>query len=370
MTADIEGTAAPSFPWVDVHHHSYFPDIVALLARHGIDEMAPGVPVPTWSEGAALEAMDAAGIDAAVASVVFPDAAAATAGLDARALARRTNELLADLVARHPGRFGALAALPLPGPENAGVDAALREAAYALDELHLDGVLLTASLPDGSYLGAPALDPLLAELSRRRATVFVHPNPSCGRHRSPGQAASAVPAGILDFVADTTRAALDLLLGGALDRHPGLRPILAHAGGTLPYLAWRIELAGGWIKPSGPGAPAAPRATPRRFRYETAQSASPEVLTLLRDTVGAENVLFGTDYPFIQGPALAETRRRVAAHGGFGAAERVGVASGAAYGLFPALRDGRRDVPRDGLRDARRGPGEAAVAAADGRMAD
>jgi predicted TIM-barrel fold metal-dependent hydrolase len=364
MTADTEDNAVPPFPWVDVHHHSYFPDIVALLARHGIDEMAPGVPVPTWSEAAALDAMGGAGIDAAVASVVFPDAAAATAGLDARALARRANELLADLVARHPGRFAALAALPLPGPQGTdggggGVDAALRETAYALDELRLDGVLLTASLPDGSYLGAPALDPLLAELSRRRATVFVHPNPSCGRHRAPGQAQSAVPAGILDFVTDTTRAALDLLLGGALDRHPGLRPILAHAGGTLPYLAWRIELAGGWIGPSsGPGTPADPRAALRRFRYETAQSASPEVLTLLREVAGGENVLFGTDYPFIQGPALAETRRRVAAYGGFGAAERAGVASGAAYGLFPALRE------------ARRGSREAAGAVADGRMAD
>jgi predicted TIM-barrel fold metal-dependent hydrolase len=307
--------------------------------------------------------MDGAGIDAAVASVVFPDAVFATPGLDPGGLARRTNESLADLVARRPGRFAALATLPLPGSgsgsgDGPGVDAALREVAYALDDLRLDGVLLTASLPDGSYLGAPALDPLLAELSHRRATVLVHPNPSCGRHRSAGQAASAVPAGVLDFVTDTTRTALDLLLGGALERHPALRPILAHAGGTLPYLAWRIELAGGWIKPSGPGAPADPRATLRRFRYETAQSASPEVLALLREVVGGENVLFGTDYPFIQGPALAETRGRVAAHGGFGPAERAGVASGTAYGLFPALRQ------------ARRGSREAAAAVADGRMAD
>ena len=70
-----------------------------------------------------------------------------------RALARRCNEFLAELVHARPDRFGGFACLPLPD-----VDASLEELSYALDVLGLDGfVLFTNS--NGAYFGDPALEP-------------------------------------------------------------------------------------------------------------------------------------------------------------------------------------------------------------------
>ncbi|MFF9478352.1 amidohydrolase family protein [Streptomyces sp. NPDC014733] len=323
--------------WVDIHHHSYFPEIVDLLDRHGIREMAPGVPVPSWTRERALDVMDGAGISASVASVLLPDAALRSPVLDARGLARRTNEQLAALVRDHPGRFGGLASLPLPD-----LDGALQEIEYGLDVLGLDGVVLSASLADGTFLGDPHLDPLLHELNRRRATVFLHPNPACGSHGGGAAGAAAIPPGVLDFVFDTTRAAVNLLYGGALARFADLRVVLAHAGGTVPYLSLRIDLAKRWIHTDRPQfaarTPQDTRAALGRFYYETAQSASPEVLSLLKEVAGADRILFGTDYPFIKGDAVDSSLGLVDAFAGFTGAERRAVASGTARELIPSLR--------------------------------
>ncbi len=118
-------------------------------------------------------------------------------GRIATSLARRMNELCADLVRGHPGRFGAFATLPLPD-----VDAALAELAYSLDELHLHGVVLLTNY-DGYYLGDPRFDHLFAELDRRGAVVFVHPQ------SPPGQEMShlGLPEAMLDVCFDTTRTA-------------------------------------------------------------------------------------------------------------------------------------------------------------------
>ena len=323
--------------WVDVHHHSYFPDIVALLDGYGIREMAPGVPVPSWSSELALRTMHDAGISASVASVLLPDAAVHCAQLNFTDLARRTNERLAGLVADHPSSFAALAVLPLPD-----LDAALKEAAYSLDILRLDGVVLSASLSDGTHLGDPVLDPLLQELDRRRATVLIHPNPACGSRGGTAPTTPAIPPGLLDFVFDTTRAAINLLLSGSLSRYPDLRVVLAHAGGALPYLRRRIELATGWMHTDRPEfaarVPQDTRAALSRYHYETAQSASPEVLAMLKAVAGADRVLFGTDFPFIRGNAVGRSVQQVADFNGFSGPELLAVASGTARELFPSLR--------------------------------
>jgi predicted TIM-barrel fold metal-dependent hydrolase len=103
------------------------------------------------------------------------------------------NEFCAELIREHSGRFGAFATLPVPD-----IDAALKELAYSLDELHLDGVVLLTNY-DGYYLGDPKFDTLFAELNRRKAVVFVHP-------QSPPAAANShlgLPEAMLDVCFDT-----------------------------------------------------------------------------------------------------------------------------------------------------------------------
>src|SRR6478735_3452883 len=154
---------------IDVHHH-VLPDFFWAATNEG-DHPVGGIQPPPWSTGAALSFLDDAGIDVAIASISTPgvhtgdDAAA-------RTLARRCNELSAELVRDRPDRFGGFACLPLPD-----VDGALTELAYALDVLQLDGVVLFSNAR-GVYLGDARLGALFEELQRRRTLVFVHPKAS------------------------------------------------------------------------------------------------------------------------------------------------------------------------------------------------
>jgi predicted TIM-barrel fold metal-dependent hydrolase len=215
-------------PLIDVHHHVIPPGVKARLADRGVTEVG-GVQVPPWDEAQELEVLDRHNLSAAVVSLSDTGPAASDAKL-ARLLARETNEFYAGLVARHPRRFGAFAALPLPD-----VDTALAELEYALDDFRLDGVMLLSNYA-GRYLGDRAFDPVLAELDRRAATVFLHPATPLG---SP---TPELPTFLLDYVFETTRAVASLLRSGALERYTNIRLVLAHAGGTVPYLAGRLAL--------------------------------------------------------------------------------------------------------------------------------
>jgi predicted TIM-barrel fold metal-dependent hydrolase len=129
---------------VDVHSHPILPIGKGLPVGH------PG-NMPEWSIDRALSHMEAHDIAACLLSI--PDAANHAAGQDGRDIARRINEALADIVSRHPDRFGALATIP-----GLDADAAPAEIEYALDSLKLDGVASAASIDD-DYLGERHFDP-------------------------------------------------------------------------------------------------------------------------------------------------------------------------------------------------------------------
>ena len=268
---------------IDTHHHVVPPTYAAWLARRGA--VAGGHPIPGWSEEAALAAMDARGVRASVLSVSTPGVHLGD-DAEARVMAREVNDDAADLVRRRPERFGFFATLTLPD-----VEGAIAEAARALDELGADGVVVPAHAA-GSYIGDPAFDALLAELDRRDAVVFIHPS------ELPGGQAPGVPPFVADFLLDTVRAALSLALGGALDRHPRVRFILAHGGGFLPYAAARFAPF------CGDGDVEAGLARLRRFHVDTALSSSAEALPSLLAFADPTRILFGTDFPFAPEPII------------------------------------------------------------------
>src|SRR5882757_7796876 len=122
---------------IDVHSHAMSEDVVVALAARGFRPTGGYKISVQWTPQAALAYMDRHGIAAQVVSMPM-----AFAGFDddpefGTRLCRLINDGHAELIAKHPGRFGAFASLPGDGPEQA-----LTELAYALDELHLDGVVL------------------------------------------------------------------------------------------------------------------------------------------------------------------------------------------------------------------------------------
>jgi 6-methylsalicylate decarboxylase len=226
----------------------------------------------------------------------------------ARILARQVNDEFASYIAKQPARFGAFAAVPLPD-----VDGACREAEFALDTMQLDGIGLFASY-NGRYVGLPEFDPLFEILNRRSAVVLIHPtnHPSTTGIRtgsSPG-----IGNFLVEFLFDTTRAALNLIFFDVLQRFPNIRFILSHAGGTLPYVGWRVaEIASRQMTqppwetqyPSPFMARHGQSLTPdlfvaelRRFWYDTALSAGRQTLVSLKEVAHPNRIVFGSDWPY------------------------------------------------------------------------
>jgi predicted TIM-barrel fold metal-dependent hydrolase len=247
-----------------------------------------------WSAQEHVAVMDRVGIDAAVLSVSSPgvqfgDGVSAS---DAIALARHVNDVAAATITDHPGRFGALASLPI-----GNLDESLAEIERAVDGLGLDGVNMLTHV-GGVYLGDASLEPLMAELHRRQAVVFIHPtSPACWECTSLG-----FPRPMIEFPFDTTRAVTNLLLSGTLARYPGIRWIVPHAGGTLPFLASRIAGVSALL---GFDDPAAIVSQLRQLHYDLAGSANATVASALLALVDRSQVLYGSDWPFTPEPIVA-----------------------------------------------------------------
>jgi predicted TIM-barrel fold metal-dependent hydrolase len=320
---------SPSWPdAIDVHHHIVPGFYRAALAAHGLLNPVPGVEYPHWDAEASLAMMNRQGIATAVVSVTVPGVNLADDASSA-ALARRLNEYMADLIAGYPGRFGAFAAIPMHD-----TTAALREMRYALDTLELDGIGLFTN-HRGRYLGDPAFDGLLREVHERGVVVHVHP----AAPPATAQPTFGLPASLYEFTFDTTRLAAQLLYNRTLERYPGLRIILSHGGGAIPYLAQRLTY-GAVIQPDiADRAPADPVGSLQRIYYDLAMSGSPYALPSLRAFVPASQVLVGTDFPFMPAWTSEQGARHVLTGAGYTDAELRQISRGNAETLFPRTRN-------------------------------
>jgi len=190
-------------------------------------------------------------------------------------------------VVDYPGRFGMFAALPLPD-----VEASLREIEHGLDVLKADGISLFTSYRD-KWLGDPAFEPVMAELNRRKAVVYTHPEaPVCCRGLIPG-----INEAVIEYGTDTARAIARLLFSGTASRYPDIRWIFSHGGGVLPMLYERFVRAGN-LPQNKPHVPNGVMHELLRFHYDVAQIAHPPGLSALTKMVPISQILWGTDFPF------------------------------------------------------------------------
>jgi len=287
---------------LDVHAH-FVPDAyrdALVLAGH---QRPDGVgAIPAWDPVTHVEVLDRLGIGTAFLSISSPgvhfgdDAAA-------RDLARTVNDAGRRAVEAHPGRFGLLAALPLPD-----VDGALAEIAVALDSLHADGVALLTNA-GGRYLGDAALEPVFDELDRRHARVLIHPtSPPCWEHTSLGR-----PRPMIEFLFDTTRAVTNLVLNGTVARHPNIVFIVPHAGAALPVVADRI-LAFSRVLGDVDPATAVERDL-ASLHYDLAGFPIPRQLDALLALTTSDHLHYGSDYPFTPEPVAARLADLLDHHG-------------------------------------------------------
>src|SRR5215217_5334408 len=207
------------------------------------------------------------------------------------ARARIQNDALARLVVDQPGRVAALGALPLQDPVLAA-----GELRTLMDDGTLSGVEVAASVR-GVYLGDDRFEPFWEAAAASGALVFVHPTTR----------GFDVPAfgdyylwNVVGNPLETTVTAAHMVMAGVLERHPGLRALLAHGGGALPALRGRLRHAHGFQQQARSRLRESPEESLQRFYYDTL-THDPELLRGLVDYVGPEHVVLGSDYQFDMG---------------------------------------------------------------------
>ena len=286
---------------IDVHAH-YLPQPYRTVLHAAGHDQPDGFPhVPDWSVEEHMAAMDRLGIATSLLSISSPGVFFGDQGA-ARDLAREMNEIGRRAVVDHPGRFGLFASLPLPD-----VDATIAEIAYCCDRLHVDGFALLTNI-GGTYLGEPSREPILRELNRRQARVFIHPtSPACWERTSLGR-----PRPLLEFFFDTTRAVVNLILNGSIARHTNIEFIIPHAGATLPMLVDRVN-AFSRLLDVDPCVDVLRDVA--RLHYDLAGFPIPRQLDALLTMTTIEHLHYGSDYPFTPELVAAMTAERLEAAG-------------------------------------------------------
>ena len=274
---------------IDVHAHFLPAGYRAELVQTGHGH-PDGMPwLPEWSADEHIAVMDRLGIARSLLSISSPGVCLGEQ-TDLVALAREVNEDGRRAVVDHPDRFGLLASLPLPDTE-----AALSEIAHCCEHFDADGFVVLTNTA-GTYVSDPSFEPVFREISRRGVPVLLHPaSPACWEHTSFSR-----PRPMLEFLFDTTRTVVDLVLNGVLTRNPELRLIVPHAGATLPLVAERVctfarILAPEVDVPSELG----------RLHYDLAGHTTRPALDALLAITSIDHLHYGSDYCFTPEPVAA-----------------------------------------------------------------
>ena len=248
-----------------------------------------GVTPPMTNVGQRLADMDRVGIDVEVISLSTPNVFFADAQHQPE-IARMTNDAYAELIAQHPTRFKGFASIPMDAP-----DAALAELHRAIDELKLNGVILLSNI-GGKPLTSPEYRPFFAEANRMKLCILLHP--MLPANAEPFREYVLGP--IVGFMFDTTLAVARLCFDGMLREFADIRWIVGHLGGAVPYLMERMD--NGWrdFPECRAQIDELPSVYLKRLYYDTV-NFNPHMLNMVREMIGADHMVMGSDYPHLLG---------------------------------------------------------------------
>ena len=279
---------------IDVHSHIIPQEFVSSLEKEGrlMDE---GFPLPKYDVENHLKWMDEAGVKTSVLTLAAPQPTSPD-------VIRKTNETAARLKKKHTDRFLFCAALPLPD-----VNAAIREAKYALDTLGADGIKLATNV-DGQYLGSPELDELFAVLNERKAVVILHPHRPEPVNR---KVMSQTPLAMQEYLSETTRAVSNMISRNVLARYSNVKVVVPHCGAYLPLAVPRMKSLTPVMQANKLVGEIDWDANLRALYYDLAGAHSPEVIRMMLTITSPDHLLYGSDYPYVAPQVLTQSLARM-----------------------------------------------------------
>src|SRR5215472_4561116 len=246
-----------------------------------------------------LRLMDASGVEIMIASLNAPAIQGIPDTKHAAEVARQANDVLAGEIAKRPGRFVGVAALPMQEPE-----LATRELERCIKELGFKGALVNGYSQTNEptrvlHYDLPQYRPFWRTVETLDVPFYLHPRPPA--------VSSALYEGhrwlfgpTWTFAAETSVHALRLIGSGLFDGHPRLQIILGHLGEGLPYYLWRIDNRNNWMKAPHKYAARHPVADYFRANFHLTTSghfSTPALLDAVSE-IGVERIMFSVDYPF------------------------------------------------------------------------
>jgi len=248
-----------------------------------------GVTPPMTDVAQRIADMDRVGIDVEVVSLSTPNVFFADAQRQPE-IARIVNDAYAELIAKHPARFKAFASIPMDAP-----DEALKELHRAINDLKLNGVILLSNI-GGQPLTSPVYRPFFEEANRMKLCILLHP--MLPANADPFREYVLGP--IVGFIFDTTLAVARMCFDGMFRDLPDIRWIVAHLGGAVPYLMERID--NGWrdFAECRTKIDELPSTYLKRLYYDTV-NFNQHMLTMVREMIGADHMVMGSDYPHLLG---------------------------------------------------------------------
>ncbi|HEY3276134.1 MAG TPA: amidohydrolase family protein [Syntrophorhabdaceae bacterium] len=291
---------------IDMHSHIEIREALDFLSERPVNPMAPKPGHMAYDytmeqirkmgpqlqdPARRIADLDQMGLDMAVLSIAPTDFFYALPAEQTFRICRFENDRLAALVHEYPERLAAMATVPLQDVGLAG-----KELERSVQKLGLKGVEIGTNV-NGAFLGEEQFLPFFETAAALGVPVYIHPHNPAGADRMKDY----YFFNVLGFPMDTTLAAGSLIYSGIFDKLPGLKLILSHAGGALPYVVGRMNHARK-IRPECTAPKKPPEEYVKMFHYDTISHGADQ-LRFLISAVGADHVLLGTDYPYDMGDA-------------------------------------------------------------------
>ena len=293
---------------IDVHCH-FYPD--GFLRQLGRDGASAGVTVerdewgrtilvqngtrvvtiqpPDNDVGKRIEDMDRAGFDMQILTLSIPSVDIFPVDVG-ESLARTVNDEIAEIASDHPDRFLGFATLPFLDPERT-----IAELERCLDELGMRGACIGSNINDMG-LDDPRLYPFYDRMDEYDLPIHIHPRAPADRETYRDYRLGPM----IGFEADLCVAVVRLVMGGVMDRFPGLKFVVSHLGGAIPYLAERIQNCHEAYPECQENIEGPAKEYLKRFYYDTVSFFEPALMCAY-DFLGAGRLVLGSDYPHVIG---------------------------------------------------------------------